>query len=128
MATVRPERERAPVQRRAAALGALLALCGAAAAADLGTLFHSPEERERLDRLRRGDSIASETVVAVPGGKREVTGFVRRSDGRGTVFINGVPVVVKGPDGAELFDREHVRAPGESEVRIERAPGARVKR
>lgn len=96
-----------------------------AAANDLGTLFHSPEERERLDKLRRGE--ATETA-AVPAGKREVTGFVRRSDGRGTVFINGVPVVVAAPSGTELFDPEQVRSPGRGEVKIERAPAQPVKR
>ena len=119
MAIVRPE--------TALLLAAALAASATASAADLGTLFHSPEERERLDRLRRGEA-TSETTAAMPAGKREVTGFVRRSDGRGTVFINGVPVVVASPQGGELFDREQVRAPGEREVRIERVPAKPVKR
>ena len=60
----------------------LLAAAGPLAAAELGTLFHSPEERARLDRLRRGEPA---TGASQPGTEAaapqlpEVTGFVRRS-------------------------------------------------
>ncbi len=72
------------------ALASLLA-CGlqVAAAADLRTLFHSAEERERLDRERRGEP-------AEPAQKKSgpalVTGMVKRSDGRDTVWVDGVAV------------------------------------
>ena len=82
-------------RRWAAAI--LLALAAPSACAlELGTLFNSPEERARLDRLRRGE----------PEGRPEsegesarapnptLTGYVKRSDGRHTVWIDGTPVPV----------------------------------
>jgi hypothetical protein len=75
-------------------------------AADFGTLFHSAEERDRLDRLRRGDPV-SEAVEPQRG--KEITGFVLRSDGRGgTAFVDGAPVQVD-PRDARLLDPKTVR-------------------
>ena len=89
-------------------LAALLcAVACAAGAAELGTLFHTPEERARLDRLRRGepDNPAGPAVTHRP---RELTGFVKRSDGRGTAFIDGTPVPVA-PGNSPLLQPESVR-------------------
>ena len=88
----------------------LCACAPAVAAPPLDTLFHTPEERERLDRLRRGEVVAApaptgETAVR----SREITGYVKRSDGRGTAFIDGVPVPVD-PRGAPLLEPGAVRA------------------
>jgi hypothetical protein len=92
-----------------------------AASQELGTLFHSAEERARLDRLRRGEP--TQPGVARPGGVPSLTGFVQRSDGRATVWIDGSPVTVATP-GTQKFDPAAVRAysadPG---VKIERKPG-----
>lgn len=104
-------------------LRALLLLCLAsgAAASELGTLFHTPEERARLDRLRRGESPAA--AAAGPARSREVTGFVKRSDGRSTVWIDGEPVPVATPRAEPLFDPRSVRAyadRNDADLRIER--------
>ena len=104
-------------------LAALLVLAsmGAAAAVDLGTLFTTPDERARLDRLRRGEAVAQPGVEA-PARRREVTGYVKRSDGRATAFIDGVPVPVD-PQGAPLLEPDNVRpyAPRPSEdLKVER--------
>ena len=98
-----------------------LLAAGCAGAAELGTLFNSPEERARLDRLRSGEPLASASTI--PRGPREVTGFVQRSDGRGTVWIDGVPVPVASPRAAPLFDPKGVRGYSDrhdSELHIER--------
>lgn len=111
---------RAPAERRALALLLTLA-AGFAGAAELGTLFNSPQERARLDRLRRGEPPVS--AATAPGGPREVTGFVQRSDGRGTVWIDGVPVPVASPRAAPLFDPRNVRGysdRNDDELRVER--------
>lgn len=106
-------------------LAVLLGACGAAAAADdLGVLFHTPEERARLDRLRRGE--ATETAAGPVAAKPEITGYVRRSDGRSTVWINGVPVTVAGARGEALLDPRTVRSP--ENVKIERGKATEVKR
>jgi len=104
------------------AAAACLLAC-AAGAAELGTLFYSAEERDRLDRLRRGESPAKvQAEVAAPPPRREITGYVMRSDGRGTAFVDGVPVPVD-PRNSKLLDPRAVqdgRARKAEDLRIER--------
>jgi hypothetical protein len=91
---------------------ALLAASGSLAAAELGTLFHTPEERARLDRVRRGEpAVASvQPGAEAPAPQMpEVTGFVRRSDGRNTVWIDGRPVATNNRKNDPLFDPRRVR-------------------
>jgi hypothetical protein len=87
-------------------------LAAAAHAADLGTLFYSPAERERLDRLRRGEP--AQAAARAGDARHAVTGFVQRSDGRGVVWIDGRPVVVDGPGAKRIFDPRAVSAYSES--------------
>ena len=96
--------------RRVVAALFAAACAGAATAADLalGTLFHTPEERARLDRLRSGE--AEPERAAVPGRSQAVTGFVKRSDGRHTVWIDGTPITVRGPQADRVLDPRSVRA------------------
>lgn len=115
------------VPPEALAFALLLCVPAAAGAAELGTLFHTPEERARLEKLRRGEAVAEEAAGRQPA-RPEVTGFVRRSDGRGTVWINGVPIAVAGPRADALMDPAVVRAGDEGAVRIERGKPAEVKR
>ena len=88
--------------RRALAASILALLAPAAHCVELGTLFNSPEERARLDRLRRGEPEAARGPVrtSVPA----VTGYVKRSDGRNTVWIDGAPVNVGTPESFAIFE------------------------
>lgn len=103
---------------------AAIAFAGAAWAApadSLGTLFTTPQEREHLDRLRRGEPEARAAGVA--RGREAITGFVRRSDGRDTVWIDGNPVRVRKPGAGALLEPGIVgHAPDDSDLRIERKP------
>ena len=108
---------------RASAL-ALLLLAGLAAARaeDLGTLLTTPEERERLERLRRGDPEPG-SESRRPG---QVTGFVKRSDGRNTLWVDGVPITVNSSKAAPLLEPGAVRGYGprdDERLHIERRPG-----
>ena len=96
--------------RRAILLAGALCLIGGAQAAEplMGTLFHSAEERARLDRMRRGET--EPTAAPAAGQSSAVTGFVKRSDGRNTVWIDGTPVSVRGNQAVEVFDPRAVRA------------------
>jgi hypothetical protein len=107
---------------RALAALAVVLLASGAQAADLGRLFYSPAEREQLDRLRRGEP-APEAAAAAPGAPHAVTGYVKRSDGRGIVWIDGRPVVVHGPGAKRVFDPHEVNAYARSadEVKVERS-------
>ena len=101
----------ARVERLVAAFALAACACGGAVAADFGTLFHTAEERARLDRIRRGEPVAPVTQDAPTAAPRrkELTGYVKRSDGRGTAFIDGEPVPVD-PRGAPLLRPDSVRA------------------
>jgi hypothetical protein len=72
---------------------ALLVFSSAVPAQQLGTLFLSAKERETLDRQRRGDAVATEGQGTVAIEKRDpvITGYVKRSDGKSTVFLDRRP-------------------------------------
>ena len=110
-----------PAARVELLLAALLCAGAATAgAAELGTLFNSPEERARLDRLRRGEPASPAQGPA--GARKEMTGFVKRSDGRGTAFIDGVAVPVN-PGNTRLLEPGAVRGYAErknEDLKIER--------
>lgn len=79
---------------RASLALALVALSAAAPAADLGTLFFTAKEREQLERLRLGETPQSPTIARPDP---VITGYVKRSDGKSTVFIDKQPVPVRNP-------------------------------
>jgi hypothetical protein len=113
------------VARRALAAW-LLAFAGAAGAADdaLGTLFFTPEERARLDSERRGEEPSAPGAAGTPAAPRQhtLTGFVQRSDGRTTVWIDGRAVSVPAHRAPRLDPRivqdESARGPA---LRVEPA-------
>lgn len=107
--------------RRVFALLALALLAPAATAAEIGVLFHTPEERMRLDRLRRGEPEVPVEASGVRKPAPTMTGFVRRSDGRHTVWIDGAPVPLARPGTDHLLDPHSVGAPpGDASLKIER--------
>jgi hypothetical protein len=114
----------ATAQARCALAALALALAAPAAqCVELGTLFNTPEERARLDRLRRGEPEA--TGRPRQAGTPAITGFVKRSDGRHTLWIDGSPVSAASPEAARLLDpravRDYSRRSDES-LKIERKP------
>ena len=87
-----------------------LVLAGPALGADsLRTLFLAAEERERLDRLRRGESAEARSPATSPRPPAAVTGFVKRSDGRSTVWLDGRPVPLSGPAATPYTDPAQMR-------------------
>ena len=86
----------------------LTAFASGAGAAELRTLFHTPEERARLDRLRRGELVEAAAAPRAPH-VPAVTGFVKRSDGRNTVWLDGAPKALTGADSAPYTDPSKVR-------------------
>jgi hypothetical protein len=85
---------------RADLLLAALVLSANAAAQDLGTLFYSPQEREAMERLRRGEPAGQ---AAAPRREPVITGYVKRSDGKSTVFIDKRPYPARGARTQELL-------------------------
>lgn len=82
-----------------------------ASAQDLGRLFFTPEQRAALDARRRArvpDKPAPTPVVASP--TTRLDGYVRRSDGRATVWVNGVELNDTGPDAPRIDPRRSTDA------------------
>lgn len=111
---------------RRVCLAAFLALATlGSGATELGALFYTPEERARLDKLRRGEPL--EPRAAVPGAMRSpqaLTGFVQRSDGRTTVWIDGNPVPLATSRNTPKLDPKSVRPHSEDAdgVKVESRP------
>ena len=70
----------------------------------LGRLFHTTEQRARLDLLR----LQSPTVVTISSGIFTLNGEVRRSSGHNTHWINGQPKIGKAPPEASAHIGETI--------------------
>ena len=98
--------------------GALLSSVHPCRAQDLGRLFFTPEERAALDARRKArvPDRPSTPVVASP--TTRLDGYVKRSSGASTVWINGASTQESAPgnDG-------RVTLPGAGGPRIPLKPG-----
>lgn len=70
---------------------------GPAAAQQLGRLFYSPEQRAALD-ARRAARLPDKPAAAAESPTTRVDGYVRRSSGKSTVWVDGEPL----PEGLQL--------------------------
>jgi hypothetical protein len=108
------------------ALAGLALACAApdAAAQQLGRLFMTPDQRESLDGRRKArvpDKPAAAPVVASP--TTRVDGYVKRSGGRSTVWLNSEPL----PENAAEAPRIRAGRAGEGQVEVPLGEdGARV--
>lgn len=88
---------------RAIALAVLTLAAAAAQAQELGRLFFTPEQRAALDARRKArvpDNPAS--VVAAP--VTRVDGFVKRSAGPSTIWINGEWTTETSPEAPRITE------------------------
>jgi hypothetical protein len=88
------------------------------AAQELGRLFFTPERRETLDRRRQFKLTERREIEEDPA--LTVDGVVTRSDGRRTIWINGVA-----QDGGDAVTPVHAR-PGRIVVRTEDGSAAQA--
>ena len=112
---------RAAALKPGLALAAIALTAGAWAADPLGTLFTTPEERARLDQLRRGEPVGAEPLARAH--EPRITGFVKRSDGRNTVWIDGLAVPVRSREAERALETGSVSGyadRGDDQVHIER--------
>lgn len=98
------------------ALGILLAALSTlassgASAEELGRLFLTPEQREALDARRRARLPDKPAAAATASPTTRVDGYVQRSGGRSTVWVNGQSVSEDAPDASARIARG---APGVS--------------
>ena len=81
----------------------LFFVTSAVQAQELGRLFFTPEQREALDARRRArvpDKPAAAPVVASP--VTRVDGYVKRSTGPSTVWVDGEALTDTAPDGGRV--------------------------
>ena len=105
----------------------LMLLTGSAHAQELGRLFFTPEQRAALDARRKARVPDRPAVNTVVSPTTRLDGYVKRSGGRSTVFVNG-DAVLEGTTEAPVVDPERRggRVPvlaGEGAGRIELRPG-----
>ncbi|MGH8668587.1 MAG: hypothetical protein ACREUH_05085 [Burkholderiales bacterium] len=110
---------------RCIVLSLLLSLSQLAYAQEVGRLFFTPEQRAALDARRKArvPDRPAPTPVAVSPTTR-LDGYVRRSDGRSTVWVNGASVDEAAPQG----DGRVSVSVGESRARVRLKPGEELDR
>jgi hypothetical protein len=102
-----------------------VAFSTAVSAQELGRLFFTPEQRAALDARRKArvpDKPAAAPAVASP--TTRLDGYVRRSDGRSTVWVNGE----RADGAAPRADGRVSVTVGESDVRVPLKPGEELDR
>jgi hypothetical protein len=116
-----------------ASLLALLAATPASHAQELGRLFFTPEQRAALDARRKArvpDKPAAATVVSPT---TRLDGYVQRSQGPSTVWVNGEGLLETAPEapriGVTRREDGRVSVPvGESGARVGLRPGETLDR
>ena len=116
------------------AIGFLLGLAPALAAAqELGRLFFTPQQRAALDERRRARLPDKPAAAVVTAPVTRVDGYVQRSGGPSTVWINGDPLGESAPE-APRIDRSRTPSGsvsitvGESGARARLRPGEALDR
>jgi len=93
-------------------LSFLTAIPIAATAAEetLGRLFYTPEERASLDRARQGIPDGPNGKTAdTPIREQKLNGYVKRSDGHSTLWVDGTPRYV--PKADAVLDPSTIKTP-----------------
>jgi hypothetical protein len=112
---------------RALLFMALVASIPAASAQDLGRLFFTEEQRAALDARRRARMPDKPAAATVTAPTTRVDGYVRRSGGPSTVWVNGESQGVEGADAPRIESGQRqgrVSVPvGDGAVRFSLKPG-----
>jgi hypothetical protein len=87
---------------RLLALALLLAAAAPAAAQELGRLFFTPDQRAALDARRKARVPDKPAAATVASPTTRMDGFVRRSGGPTTVWVNGESVPENSPESPRL--------------------------
>jgi hypothetical protein len=104
-----------------------------AAAQEIGRLFFTPQQRHALDERRRARVPDRPTAAVVASPVTRVDGYVQRSGGPPTVWINGDPLSESAPEAPRI---DTTRTPsgsvsitvGESGTRARLRPGEALDR
>lgn len=95
----------------------------------LGRLFFTAEQRALLDARRRA-GVPDEAAPVAASPTTRLDGFVKRSGGKSTVWVNGQPIPEVAPDAPRIGAGEaRVAVPlGDSRARVGLKPGETLDR
>ncbi|HZQ73348.1 MAG TPA: hypothetical protein VFB08_10565 [Burkholderiales bacterium] len=113
---------------RLSLLACVLALLAVPARAqDFGRLFFTPEQRSALDERRKARIPDKPAAAVAASPTTKMNGYVKRSGGPSTVFLNGEGILDTGQPDAPRVPRgkdQSVSVPvGEGGARVELKPG-----
>ena len=111
----------------------LLAFAQSAMAQEFGRLFFTPEQRASLDARRKARVPDKPSAPAVISPTTRLDGYVQRSGGKNTVWVNGEPLPESAPEAPPIVQtprgEARVQVPlGESGVRAPLKPGQVIDR
>jgi len=111
----------------------LLLAAPAVEAQELGRLFFTPEQRTSLDARRKARAPDKPNAPTVVSPTTRLDGYVQRSSGPSTVWVNGESLLETAPEapriGANRRDDGRVSVPvGESGARVGLRPGETLDR
>jgi hypothetical protein len=114
-------------------LAALALPLAPAQAQELGRLFFTPEQRAALDARRRARTPDKPAAAAIASPTTRLDGYVQRSSGPSTVWVNGEGMLETSPEapriGATRRNDGRVSVPmGESGARVDLKPGETLDR
>lgn len=102
-----------------------------------GTLFFSREQRDRLDRARKRGEVVDEGGAILLETPPVIGGYLRRSDGKITVWVDGKPYADRAPTlvqrvgpaeiGGDNRDRVKILIPSEAAA-VSPPPAKKVRR
>jgi hypothetical protein len=89
---------------RARLVLALVLACGSGAlqAQELGRLFFTPEQRAALDARRKARVPDKPAAAAIVSPTTRLDGFVKRSSGPSTVWVNGESLLETSPEAPRI--------------------------
>lgn len=114
--------------RRALLLGGFVLLGGAAEAQELGRLFFTPEQRQALDARRKARVPDKPAATVTVSPTLRLDGYVKRSGGRSTVWLNGEPTADEAPRLPSSSDGPVSVTVGETGARVGMKPGETLDR
>ncbi len=83
-----------------------------------GTLFFSREQRDRLDRARKRGDVIDESGAVAPDAPPVITGFLRRSDGKTTVWVDGKSYSDRNPKLVQRVQSNDVGGEAKNNIKI----------
>ena len=106
---------------------AFLLIPTASASQEVGRLFFTPEQRAALDARRRARVPDKAAAVVVASPTTKLDGYVKRSGGPSTVWVNGEPLPEGAGDAPRIGPRVSISV-GEGGRRATLRPGEAIDR